>query len=85
MGISAFYALLMGTAFIPASAPIQLFLIVRLRCYFEASNVNGWQMLVTAMAGTCFGWALGAAAMRAALAARDQTLLQSTLLKAQER
>ncbi|VDB95654.1 unnamed protein product [Peniophora sp. CBMAI 1063] len=68
MGNTAFYALLMGTAFIPASAPIQLFLI----------------MLVTAIGGTCMGWALGAAAMRAALAARDQHLLQSTLLKAQE-
>ena len=35
--------------------------------------------------GMCTGWGIGAAAMRAALAARDQTVLKATLLRAQQR
>ena len=35
--------------------------------------------------GMCTGWGIGAAAMRAALAARDQTVLRETLLRAQQR
>jgi len=37
--------------------------------------------LVTIALGVCLGWAFGAAAMRAALAVRNQVLLRETLQK----
>ncbi|KAF7792649.1 hypothetical protein EIP86_003746 [Pleurotus ostreatoroseus] len=40
--------------------------------------------LITMVMGMCFGWGLGAAAMRAALAARDQTVLKQSLLREQQ-
>lgn len=35
--------------------------------------------------GMCLGWGIGAAAMKAALSARNQDVLRETLLRAQER
>ena len=49
--------------------PIQLFLMV----------------ISTMVIGVLFGWGFGAAAMRAALAVRDQVLLKSTLQQVQSR
>ncbi|KAI0339296.1 hypothetical protein BDW22DRAFT_1409168 [Trametopsis cervina] len=54
---------LLGSLMMPPNLPVQLFLFV----------------LTTMVFGMCLGWGLGAAAMRAALAARDQVLLQSQL------
>ncbi|KAI0320467.1 hypothetical protein OF83DRAFT_1053079 [Amylostereum chailletii] len=54
--------------FVPPAYPVQLFIV----------------LLSTSFIGLCLGWGLGVAAMRAALAARDQDLLKSTLLIAQE-
>ena len=50
-----------------------------------ASNEHILQVLITMVTGMCFGWGLGAAAMRAALAARDQTVLKQSLLREQQR
>ncbi|GBE84358.1 hypothetical protein BKA93DRAFT_807068 [Sparassis latifolia] len=62
LGNTAFFALL-GSVFIPANMPIQIFVF----------------SLSTLVIGVLLGWGFGAAAMRAALASRNQLLLKQTL------
>ena len=65
---------------VPANMPVQPFIFVRaapdffdhLRLTFQS------QALFTMVLGLCLGWAFGAAAMRAALAARNQTVLKAS-------
>jgi hypothetical protein len=42
------------------------------------------QILSTLIIGTLLGWGIGAAGMKAAVAARDKVLLKSSLQKAKE-
>jgi hypothetical protein len=42
------------------------------------------QIISTLIIGTLLGWGIGAAGMKAAVAARDKVLLKSSLQKAQE-
>lgn len=42
------------------------------------------QAMALLIVGMLLGWGVGAVAMKAALAARNQTVLKSTLLRAQE-
>ncbi|KAI0087246.1 hypothetical protein BDY19DRAFT_986266 [Irpex rosettiformis] len=54
---------ILASLMIPANLPVQLFIFA----------------LATMIVGMCLGWGLGAAAMRGALAARDQVVLQAEL------
>ncbi|THH16060.1 hypothetical protein EW146_g4511 [Bondarzewia mesenterica] len=65
---NAAFFALLSSFFLPPSMPIQLFLMV----------------ISTMIVGLLLGWGIGSAGMRAALAARSQVLLRSTLQKAQE-
>ncbi|KAI0683238.1 hypothetical protein BC835DRAFT_1423494 [Cytidiella melzeri] len=60
---NAAFFALLGSLMVPANMPVQLFIFV----------------LTTMIVGMCMGWALGAAAMRGALAARNQVVLQAEL------
>lgn len=62
---NAAFFTLLGSMFVPPNMPLQIFLFA----------------LFTIVLGVCLGWAFGAAAMRAALAARSQTLLRAALQK----
>ncbi|EED82525.1 predicted protein [Postia placenta Mad-698-R] len=62
---NAAFFALLGSMFVPPNMPLQIFLFA----------------LFTIVLGVCLGWAFGAAAMHAALAARSQTLLRAALQK----
>ena len=63
--------------------------VVSIREYSSGHIVNrssvDMQALVTMVTGMCLGWAIGAAGMRAALAARNQVLLQQSLQREAQR
>ncbi|GJE92380.1 fusaric acid resistance protein-like domain containing protein [Phanerochaete sordida] len=60
---NAAFFTILASFMVPANLPVQLFLFV----------------LTTMVVGLCMGWAFGAAAMRAALAARNQEVLKASL------
>jgi hypothetical protein len=85
----AFFAVL-TSLFLPANLPIQMFLFVSTYpCYYSSIRLLNAlyisQIISTLMIGVLLGWAIGVAAMRGALAARDQVLLRNTLQKVQSR
>ena len=53
--------------------------------YFHAALMSDSKVLFTMVLGMCLGWAFGAAAMRAALAARNQTVLKESLQQEAQR
>ncbi|CCM03466.1 uncharacterized protein FIBRA_05599 [Fibroporia radiculosa] len=59
---------LLGSMLVPPNMPVQVFLFV----------------LMTVVVGVCFGWGISAAAMRAALAVRNQLLVEQTLLREEQ-
>jgi len=81
----------MTSLFLPPNLPIQMFIFVRTRLLpsilpdNNALLIDRPQTISILVMGVLFGWGIGAAAMRAALAARDQVLLKSTLQKVQSR
>ena len=81
---SAFFAIL-ASLMIPANLPVQLFIFVSAYILNEDQGSYVIQALATMIVGMCLGWGLGSAAMRGALAARDQVLLQSQLQREAQR
>ncbi|KAI0070747.1 hypothetical protein K474DRAFT_1631398 [Panus rudis PR-1116 ss-1] len=65
---NAAFFALMASLMVPPNIPVQLFLF----------------LLTTIIFGLCLGWAFGCAAMRAALAARDQQVLKASLQREQQ-
>ena len=84
---SAFFALL-ASVMIPANLPVQLFLFVSIRRSRRRSRMSytvRYQVIATVIVGMCLGWSLGAAAMRAALASRNQLFLKESLQREMQR
>ncbi|PCH37055.1 hypothetical protein WOLCODRAFT_140699 [Wolfiporia cocos MD-104 SS10] len=65
---NAAFFALIGSMIMPPNMPIQMFLFA----------------MMTLVIGLCLGWAFGAAAMRAALAVRNEVLVRQTLQKVQQ-
>lgn len=83
---SAFFSLLVSL-FLPPNMPVQVFVFVRLGTVW-AVLVNShqyFQSISTLLVGILFGWGIGAAAMRAAIASRSQSRLQAAGAQLQAR
>ncbi|TDL18689.1 hypothetical protein BD410DRAFT_900749 [Rickenella mellea] len=65
---NAAFFALMSSFLVPPNMPVQMFVFA----------------ISTMIVGMCFGWAIGAAAMKAALSARNQKVLKQTILSVQE-
>lgn len=86
----AFFTIL-SSLFMPPNLPIQMFLFVSphprpfLMLCAHSFFIRPTKIISTLVVGVLLGWGIGAAAMRGALAARNQVVLQSTLQKVQSR
>ncbi|EMD36296.1 hypothetical protein CERSUDRAFT_74310 [Gelatoporia subvermispora B] len=65
---NAAFFALLGSFMAPPNVPLQIYIFI----------------LSTLVVGLCLGWGIGSAAMRAALAARNQDLLREQLLKTEQ-